>query len=674
MRTGKVTTTEYPTGGYMKLIKARVRNFRSAEDTGWFEIGQLTCLVGKNEAGKTAVLSALQGVNSFTDFEYDRIRDYPRRHLVRYDERHEDGEAPVASTEWQLSAEDKRQVALKIGDGSLISEKVFIESRFDTSSNTWIIQVDDAKVAKHLLAKHGVKGPELAKFGNIEFKNLATEIDATPEASDALKAVRTEISTYRDGRPTLAAIDVLHKRQPKFFYTSHYDRMSGEISVVKLQDDKQHGRKVSPGDQIFLDFLEYAGTSIDELQASTRLEELKAKCQGASNDITDEIFEFWSQNDALAVNIEMAQGLKNDPPPFNSGTVVKIRINNANHKVDVPLSERSAGFVWFFSFLAQFKQMRKKAPGAVILLDEPGLTLHGKAQADLLRYIIERLLPQHQVIYSTHSPFMVPADRLEDVRVVEDVVERDERNRPVITGTKVSADVLTVDKDTLFPLQAHLGYEVTQALFVGANTLLVEGPSDILYLQLASHALKARKREGLDTRWTICPSGGIDKVQSFASLFSGKGINIAALCDYGSGDKSKVQRLRTSQILKSEGIFVATDYTGKNESDIEDFFSPELFADVVNGAYGLKGKATLKAEDFTKEGALERQVKQAEALFNLMDSSIPEFDHFTPASWLLNNQDLLSKDRAAVNESLDRFEQAFKALNALLPPKDRRLG
>ncbi|WP_342667041.1 ATP-dependent nuclease [Pseudoxanthomonas dokdonensis] len=365
----------------------------------------------------------------------------------------------------------------------------------------------------------------------------------------------------------------------------------------------------------------------------------------------------------------ICSGPKRRSPPFNSGTVAKIRINNANHKVDVPLSERSAGFVWFFSFLAQFKQMRKKAPGAVILLDEPGLTLHGKAQADLLRYIIERLLPQHQVIYSTHSPFMVPVDRLEDVRVVEDVIERDERNRPIVKGTKVSADVLTVDKDTLFPLQAHLGYEVTQSLFVGANTLLVEGPSDILYLQAASHALKARKREGLDTRWTVCPSGGIDKVQSFASLFSGKGINIAALCDYGTGDKSKVQRLRTSQILKAEGILVATDFTGKEESDIEDFFSPALLAKIVNETYGLKGKNALKEDDFTKPEAVIRQVKQVEALFNVMDASVPEFDHFTPASWLLHHQEVLSEDSAEVNESLDRFEQAFKALNALLPRK-----
>jgi predicted ATP-dependent endonuclease of OLD family len=64
----------------------------------------------------------------------------------------------------------------------------------------------------------------------------------------------------------------------------------------------------------------------------------------------------------------------------------------------------------------------------VILLDEPGLTLHGKAQPDLFRYIKRRLLPTHQVIYSTHSPLMVPSDRLSNVLIVEDIVQRDERN------------------------------------------------------------------------------------------------------------------------------------------------------------------------------------------------------------------------------------------------------
>jgi len=76
--------------------------------------------------------------------------------------------------------------------------------------------------------------------------------------------------------------------------------------------------------------------------------------------------------------------------------------------VTVPLSE-----------FAQFKQLRKVAGNAIILLDEPGLTLHGKAQSDLLTYIEKRLLPDHQVIYSTHPPFMVPSDRLSDVRATD---------------------------------------------------------------------------------------------------------------------------------------------------------------------------------------------------------------------------------------------------------------
>ncbi|MGZ8153309.1 MAG: hypothetical protein ACXW0Q_11760 [Methylovulum sp.] len=75
-----------------------------------------------------------------------------------------------------------------------------------------------------------------------------------------------------------------------------------------------------------------------------------------------------------------------------------------------------------------------------------------------------------------------------------------ERNKPIVLGTKVSSDVLSVDKDTLFPLQSALGYEITQSLFIGKNALLIEGPSDILYLQAFSSILKSRNREGLDSR------------------------------------------------------------------------------------------------------------------------------------------------------------------------------
>ena len=72
-----------------------------------------------------------------------------------------------------------------------------------------------------------------------------------------------------------------------------------------------------------------------------------------------------------------------------------------------------------------------------------------------------------------------------------------------------------------------MGFEVTQTLMIGTNTLLVEGPSDILYLQAASAALKAASRPHLSPHWAICPSGGIDKVLPFVRLFYGNKLNVA---------------------------------------------------------------------------------------------------------------------------------------------------
>src|SRR4029077_3372121 len=98
-------------------------------------------------------------------------------------------------------------------------------------------------------------------------------------------------------------------------------------------------------------------------------------------------------------------------------------------------------------------------------------------------------------------------------RTVEDVVVYGQDGRPKeILGTKVGDDVLSTDKDTLFPLQGALGYEITQTLFVGKHTLLVEGPSDLLYLTAFSQALKKDGRTSLDPRWTISTVGGADKV------------------------------------------------------------------------------------------------------------------------------------------------------------------
>lgn len=651
----------------MKLARVQVKNFRSVEDSGVFEIGNLTCLVGKNEAGKTAILRAIHGLSPTDKFGYDRTRDYPRRYLSKFEERHSNGESPVATTWWELEDDDVQSVEDILGADVLLSREVEITSYIGRSGNTWVLKLDEKKCLSNLENRHGLAAKDKANFRSAaKTQDALSQLKEMAEKSEPLNALQQAITKLRDGSAYLAAIDVLNKRKPKFFYTSHFERMSGEVALNKLATDKQNNT-VSVGDKIFLDFLEYAGTTVEELKGATKYEDLVAQCEGASNDITDEIFEFWSQNEALSVKIELNEGRTEDPSPFNSGTVAKVRIENKNHRASVPLSERSAGFVWFFSFLSQFKQLKKTTGKAIILLDEPGLTLHGKAQSDLLRYIESRLLPEHQVIYTTHSPFLVPAQRLADVRVVEDVVNYADPRRPIVKGTKVSADVLSVDKDTLFPLQAHLGYEVTQSLFIGSNCLLVEGPSDVVYLQVMSNALKRRKRIHLSEKWTICPTGGLDKVLSFASLFSGNKLNLAVLCDYGNGDKAKIERLRQSQILTTGRVLTSSDFSGKPESDVEDLFNPSLYCKLVNKSLDLNGDLELTPEKVSSANtATVRVVKQVESYCQSLPPDSPSFGHYVPAEWLMRNPGFLDEETTEVEATLAKFEEVFAVLNKFL--------
>ena len=314
-----------------------------------------------------------------------------------------------------------------------------------------------------------------------------------------------------------------------------------------------------------------------------------------------------------------------------------------------------------------FSQVRKTHGNVIILLDEPGLNLHGTAQRDLLRYIKEKLTPHHQVIYTTHSPFMVPADDLASVRTVEDVVQQSLSRRPEVLGTKVGDDILSTDPETLFPLQGALGYEITQSLFIGEHTLLVEGPSDILYLQAASIALNARGQTGLDSRWVICPSGGLDKVHAFVSLFAGNKLHVAVLADFAQGQKNKVEQLRKSELLRAGHVYTVADFCNQEEADIEDLFTSDLFVSLVNSSFALPEEHQLTPEKLESANtSTSRKVKKAEAYFRMLPSDVATFDHYTPAYWLIQNPKFLTGRAKGVTETLERFSRVFETFNNLL--------
>ena len=222
-------------------------------------------------------------------------------------------------------------------------------------------------------------------------------------------------------------------------------------------------------DKIFLALLDMTSTSLEEIEGISELETLIMELESVEASLTDKIKEYWTQNKNLEVNFRYDLAKPGDPPPMHEGFILSTRIKNTRHRATVNFDERSMGFIWFFSFLVWFSKVKDNyGDNLFLLLDEPGLSLHGKAQQDLLRYINTELRPEHQVIYSAHSPFMIDVENIFSLRTVEDVVEvrkTDGESEERILGTKVGERILSRDKDTLFPLQGVVGFDI------GANPL-----------------------------------------------------------------------------------------------------------------------------------------------------------------------------------------------------------
>ncbi|MBM0230295.1 ATP-dependent endonuclease, partial [Micromonospora sp. ATA51] len=325
----------------------------------------------------------------------------------------------------------------------------------------------------------------------------------------------------------------------------------------------------------------------------------------------------------------------NQPEPW-----LQIRVRNATHRVTLNMAERSKGFIWFFSFLAAFSEYAKE-DRRVILLDEPGLNLHAKAQSDLLRYIDERLAPDHQVIYTTHSLFMIQPRHLERCRTVEDIPRE---------GTQVSNDVWAARPETVFPLLGALGVDMSQALIVGPDQLAVEGPADVAYLTIMSDLVRKKGKTPLDPRWTITPLGGLDKIPTFIALLGASDLNVAVIMDVAAGGNQKITNMVQRGLLPKDHLIPLTDITGTPEADIEDLFDPGWYLKLLKESkVGTVAKTKLNGG---------RIVKQAEAALG------GRFDHYQPASYLMRSPTTLHND--VDDATLERFAQLFARINTLL--------
>jgi hypothetical protein len=391
------------------------------------------------------------------------------------------------------------------------------------------------------------------------------------------------------------------------------------------------------------------------------------KLEGASNYLSKQIFKYWSQNQHISVKFDIRPGLSGDPENMRDGTNLWGFVFDSAHQVTIRLGTRSRGFIWFFSFLAWFSQHRKTQQPLILLLDEPGLFLHASAQGDLLRYIEEELKPHHQVIYTTHSPFMIDPRHWERARIVRDknmeIQDGGEPLPPEQAGTKVLSDVLEADDGSLFPLQGALAYDITQTLFIGPNTLIVEGVSDMIYADTMTMLLERAGRTGLNTKWTLSPVGGVDKVSTFVALFrSQKGLNIATLLDLQKKDEQKIENLFKKKLLQKRQVLTFADFTKTAEADIEDMFDVPFYLELVNSEYKTELSKPVTESDLPPH---PRILIRLEKFFETNPLKAgAHFNHYRPARFFADHaDDLIAK---LSPNTMQRFEDVFKTLNGLL--------
>lgn len=659
----------------MKLKSFRVAEFRSIKDSGEVEIGDITCLVGKNEAGKTALLKALYRLNpvAHTDHLFDVTHDYPRMDVEDYRHAVEAGSRAVAvpiRATFEMDDAEVAEIEANFGSECLTNRNVTLSKDYN-NKRTFNLSVNTTKALEHLAAAYDV-GATVKKA----LKDAATDVASFNEAVSAqedsealapLKAMAAAMAKDDKGSPRgvngYIWDKVLSKREPEFLYFDEYYQMSGHENLEALLA-RQEEDELKPSDLPLLGLVKLARLKLEEMIAPESTTEMVSKLEGASNHLSKQVLKYWSQNKHLKMKFDVRPARPKDPEGMRSGSNLWGGVVDTRYDATTELGSRSRGFVWFFSFLAWYSDVKRNGGHVVLLLDEPGLTLHAKAQFDLLKYFDKEVFGHNQLIYTTHSPFMVDPEHFERIRIVQDKsIEADDYDEDQ-AGTQVLSDVFAASADSLFPLQGALGYDIFQTLFVGPYNVVVEGAADLLILQAVSSHLSTLGRTTLDPRWTITPVGGAAKVPTFVALIgANQQLIVATLLDHRTADSARIESLYKDKLLKKTNVFAYTDFTGTKEADVEDMLGDAFYVDLVNAEFkdqlaGPFALADLPTNPPYILGRVEAYLKKNPLITG-------SFSHFRPARYLSENVGKLGKKIPA--DALNRFEEAFKALNKLLP-------
>ncbi len=634
----------------MKLKKVVVHKYKCFESDQKFELDKkVTVLVGMNESGKTSALEAIAKTNYFQDdkqFKFNRTHDYPRKEKKKIDKSGQNPDAITCTYEiphWLL-----QEIADDVGKGILESEEFSITTKFDGEKVFGNIPANNKKFIQQKTKSLGIASKimneKLAQVNSLDtFNRLASSCTNEKQVSafGKLKKYFKFNGSWGDPVGRYIVEKYLNENLPKFLYYDEYLTLPSRISIEKLEQNQLNDGEYKTAKALF----ELADINTAELLKSNDFEDFVAELEATEAIISEELFKYWKTNKNLQITFRIDKRVETNRNQ-NSRIIehiLDIRVKNKG--VSLPLKNRSKGFNWFFSFLVWFKKIQEdKGSNYVLLLDEPGLNLHASAQKDLLRFL-EDLSENYQIVYTTHSPFMISSKNLNRVRTV---LETD-------SGSVISDSIQEKDPNTLFPLQAALGYDIAQNLFISKKNLLVEGVSDLIVLTALSGILESDGRIGLRSDITIVPTGGLEKVATFISLLRGSDLEIACLLDSytDAKGKAKMDKMITGKIIHENKIRFFDEFINYSKADLEDLFAKEDYLKLFNSAFSEFENVAFA--DLNSD--IERIIVQINKKI-----SKKNFNHFRPANELVK---LGVSETFFLEESLGNFENMFVEINKL---------
>ena len=581
----------------MKIIKFRICNYKSIIDSGdcYLEEG-VTILAGKNESGKSSILQALADFN--TDISIDE-NVCP----IQYDDLE-----PTIEIEFSLSAEDiatvLEEAMIDRINVSRIPKTVTITKDFNDEYQVHDLFFEKLDVAKD----RGIFGEIHVARVNVFTNNIQTISKSLPSTIPTF--TRSDLDSYAAGikayeTTALASIssfpaaeqEILQTKlpilislvdeaiqitpQPRqrltkslinvvpnfILFSSFDDIFPSEIPLPELHENKW-----------ILDLSKITDLNIETITGDNSRDKIKHKSK-LNKSLNEDFSRFWTQ-DFSELEIEW------------DNTSLKFWIKEGEQYYEPEI--RSQGRRWHLAFYIRVSARSREDVSNVILIDEPGLYLHATAQTDILNNL-EDAGKSSQIIFTTHSPYLIEHDKLGRIRLVL---------KEMSNGTTIENKIHKVsDKETLTPILSAIGMGLNQGIANAEkmNNVIVEGMSDYYYFT-------AFKQLTNNAEINFIFGGGAGNMPKIGMILQGWGCNVLYLYD---NDKAYQDAQKN---IKQEWLILTKDQllTLPVEGSVEDVFTHnDFFKHVLNASPGdqaiknserMKGKdKVLKAKKFCEQ-------------------------------------------------------------------------